>query len=54
MPVMDGHGQEVEVMASGFVTDMDADIALQGHHVLHNVERKRERTALPQKFHDAL
>ena len=54
MPVMDGGGQEVEVTDSGFVTDVDADIAVRSFHVHCHVERDRERPALPQKLHDAL
>ena len=54
MLVMDGDGQEVEVVDSGFVTDVDADIALCGRHVRRHVERNRERPALPQKIHDAM
>ena len=54
MPVMNGDGQEVEVMDSGFVTDVDADIVVRGRHVRCHVERYRELPALPQKLHNAL
>ena len=54
MPVMDGDGQEVEVMDSGFVIDADVDIAVRGRHMCCHVERDRECPALPQKLHNAL
>ena len=54
MPVMDGDGQEVEVMDSAFITDADVDIAVRVHHVCRHVERDRECPALPQKLHDAM
>ena len=54
MPVIDGDGQEVEVMNSAFVTYADADIAVSSRHVHLHVERDTERPALPQKLHNAL
>ena len=54
MPVMDGYGQEVEVMDSGFVTYADAEIAVRGRHVRRHVERDREHPALKKKLHDSL
>ena len=54
MPVMDGYGQEVEVMDSGFVTYADAEIAVRGRHVRRHVKRDREQPALLQKLHGAL
>ena len=54
MPVMDGYGQEVEVMESGFVADVDADITVCGLHVRRHVEHNIERPALPQNLHDEL
>ena len=54
VPVMDGDGQEVEVVYSGFLVDADTDIALRGRHVRRQVERDRECPALPQKLHNAL
>ena len=54
MLVMDGDGQEVEIVDSGFVIDVDADIAVRSCHARYHVERDRERPELPQKLHDAL
>ena len=54
MPVMDGDGQEVEVMDSGLMKDADANIAVCGRHVSRHVNRDRERPSLPQNLHDAL
>ena len=53
MSVIDGYGQEVEVIDSGFVTDADVDITVCGRHVCRHVERDRERPALPQKLQDS-
>ena len=54
MPVMERDGQEVEVMYSDSMIDLDADIALRSCHVRRNVKRNRERPALPQKLHNVL
>ena len=54
MPVMDGDGQEVEVMDIGLMTDADADITVRGCHVRCHVKRNRERPVLPQKLHNTL
>ena len=54
MPVMERDGQEVEVMYSDSMIDLDADIALRSRHVRRNVKRNRERPALPQKLHYVL
>ena len=46
MTVMDGDGQEVEVMNSFLMTYADADITVRSRHVRRHVKRKRERPAL--------
>ena len=56
MPVMDGDGQEVEFMGSGFVTDADADmqymvvmcVAMSG--VTENARHFRRRSTMPCRF----
>ena len=56
MSVMDGDGQEMEVIDSGLTTDadVDADIAVRSFHVSFHVEHDRERPSLLQKLHNAL
>jgi hypothetical protein len=54
VPLMHRIGQKMEVVHSGFVADADAKIAVLGRHVVHHVERDRERPALSQQLRDAL
>ena len=54
MPVMNGDGQEVEVMNSGFMKYADTDITVRIRHVRRHVKRGIECPELPQKLHDTL
>ena len=47
MPVMDGYGQEVEVVYSGLVADAGANITVCSRHVHFHIKRDREFSALP-------
>ena len=54
MSVMDGDGQEVKAIYSGFIADADVSISVFGCHVRFHIERYSERTALLQNLCDAL
>ena len=54
MSFMYRNGQEVEVVYSGIVADVDSNIVVSGSHVCCYINCNRERSALPQNLHDVL